>query len=195
MAPPSTPEPRLGLPLERALRQPERRILAGLAAPLAAVALLLAAGPAVASEGGLQIYPDRKLVYLIIGFAVLIPLLDVLLFRPLFRVLDERHERIEGAKVRADDVSRRAGELVQRFELAVQQARAAAEAERQQLLETERQEQVARVANEREQAERSLQTARREVTRAVVDARQFLRRDAESLAREAAARVLGRSLS
>jgi len=177
------------------LRQADRRILAGLAAPLVGGALLLAAAPAGAAEGGLQIYPDRKLLYLIVGFAILIPLLDVLLFRPLFRVLDERHERIEGAKTRAEEVARRAGELVQRFESAVGQARADAEAERQRLLEGERREQVSRVAGEREEAERSLQAARREVGRAVTDARQFLRRDAESLAREAAARVLGRSLS
>ncbi len=177
------------------MSQPDRRILAGLAAPLAASALLVTATPALASEGGLQIYPDAKLVYLIVGFAVLIPILDALLFRPIFRVLDERHQRIEGAKARADEVQRHAGELVQRFELAVQQARSGAEAERQQVLERERREHAARVASERQEAERSLQAARREVARAVTDARQFLRRDAESLAREAAARVLGRSLS
>jgi F-type H+-transporting ATPase subunit b len=177
------------------LSQPDRRILAGLAVPLAAGALLLTAAPALASEGGLQIYPDSRFLYLLVGFAILIPIVDVLLFRPIFRVLDERHERIEGAKARADEVQRRASELVQRFELAVQQARAGAEAERQQLLERERRDHATRVASEREEAERSLATARREVARAVTDARQFLRRDAESLAREAAARVLGRSLS
>lgn len=167
----------------------------GAIASLAGAALLVA-GPAWAAEGGLQIIPDPKLLaVLVIVFALLIAPVNRLLVQPLLRVLDERHERIEGARARAGAVAQEAESVLSGYQAALDQARRAAAAERQRQLETARREEKATSGGAREAAEEQIERARGEIDAALVTARGTLRREAELLAREAAERILGRRLA
>src|SRR5690606_37870075 len=108
-------------------------------AQLPLVAGLLAATPAHAAEEGLQLVPEpQRLLFLFVLFIVLVPLLNALLFRPLLRVLEERSQRIEGARARAAQLSARAAELVAKHEEAVRQVREVAQRERAQAVEEAR---------------------------------------------------------
>jgi F-type H+-transporting ATPase subunit b len=164
-------------------------------------ALFFAASPALASEGhggghSLVLFPEwTELVPLIVLFLLLIPLVNTLLFKPVFRILDAREERIDGARRRATRLEHDAAAVVERYRLAVSEVRAEADAERKASLEAARRAQAERIAVERAEAERQLEASRRELDGALVGARESLRRDVEALAREAATRILGRSLS
>ncbi len=167
------------------------RLAAGPIGLLVAVTSL----PAVAAEGGLQIFPDgRTLVVLLILFALLIPLTDRILFRPLLRVLDEREERIAGARGRAVELAAEAKQLLGRYEAALRDAREHADGERKAYLRSARQEQAEALLAARRQSEEELARTRSEVGTAVERARAGLRREAETLAREVATRLLGRGL-
>lgn len=164
-------------------------------APVAA-SVLLAATPAAAAEGGLQIFPDPLfLVCLMAIFGLLILPLNKLLFSPLLRVLDERRERIEGAKGRAEQVAKEADGVLARYETEVRAAKDEAETGRRSMIESARREQADATASVRAEAEQRLAGARDEVGRSLTQARTELRAHAEELAREAASRVLGRPLS
>jgi F-type H+-transporting ATPase subunit b len=163
---------------------------------LSALAALLLAAPArAAAEEGLDIFPDLHVLVLIALFLVLIYPCHKLLFTPLLRVLDERRERIDGARARAERLSRDADELLGRYESAVQGARTEAEAARRKALEAARKNQARLTAQARAEAERELHAAREDVARELERAREQLRRDAQQLARAAATQVLGRVLS
>jgi len=172
-------------------------------APRLAVAtsLLLAAAPAFASEGhggghSLVLFPEwTELVPLIVLFVLLIPLVNGLLFKPLFRILDAREERLDGARRRAARLDHEAAAVMERYRAAVSEVRAAADAERKETIETARRIQAGRLAAERAEAERHLEAARQELEGALTGARASLRQDVELLAQEAATRILGRSLS
>ncbi len=165
--------------------------------PIALVALgaWLMPGTALAADT-LVLIPDLTvLTVMLVGFVVLIFPLNALLFRPIFRALDARAERIAGARDRSESLQRDADDVLERCEIAIREARSDAEAARQSQLESARADQVERTANARAEAERILDNARGELEASLGEARAQLRQQAEDLARSAAERVLGRTLS
>ncbi|HVS09735.1 MAG TPA: ATP synthase F0 subunit B, partial [Planctomycetota bacterium] len=130
-------------------------------ASLSALAVWLAAAPAwAAAEEGLDIFPDARVLALIALFLILIYPSQKLLFVPLLRVLDERRERIEGARAKAERLSRDTDEVLARYESAVQSARGEAEVARRTALETARKNQTRLTAQARAEAEEELLAAR-----------------------------------
>ena len=172
---------------------------------IVSAALLLAlAAPAHAAEGGLQIFPDialgaspleSRFVQLLILFVLLIFPVNQLLLKPLLAVLDERAARIEGTRKRAGELGVQAEAALARYQAAVEQARKQAEELRKGTLEGARGDQARILSEARRGAEGEVSAARSGVADALTGARASLRGDTEALAREVAARVLGRALS
>jgi len=159
-----------------------------------AAATMLEAAPAHAAEG-LNLLPEPAvLVALLVLFALLVPVLNAVLFKPILRVLDEREQRIDGARRRAEELTRQAERTLQQYETSVREARTSAEAHRKQTLERAQRQQATVVADERGKAEQTLERTRSEVGSALAGARAELQSQARELAREVAARVLGRAL-
>ncbi len=165
-------------------------------AALASAAALLAPATAQAAGGGLEIIPNpATMIPLIVLFALMIVPVNRLLIQPMLRVLEERDERIAGARAKAGDVGKRADEVLASYEERVAAARDAAETERRSKLDEAKGAQADRVGQERATAEGRLEQARGEVQSALEQARGSLRAQAEQLARDAAEKMLGRSLS
>jgi F0F1-type ATP synthase membrane subunit b/b' len=171
--------------------------VAALARAALAPGLAFAAGDAAASEGGLELFPDWRfqLPLLVAFFAALVPVVDRLLLRPLLQVLEARAERTDGARKRAGRLEEQARELVARYEGSIADARRSAEAARRELLEQVRRRVAEQIAAARVDAEQEMGRVRREVGSALAEARVALRAQSAELAREAVARVLGRSVA
>lgn len=160
---------------------------------LAAAIALLAPGAAHAA-GALNIIPEwRKVVQLLVVFVIFVPVLNVLLFQPLLRVLEEREKRIDGARTRARDLASQAGTLLARHDEAIRSAREVAHVEQMQIVEQARGTHRSTVGEARAVAEQEVAAARAELARAADGVRASLGAEAEPLAREIAARLLGRS--
>ncbi len=164
----------------------------------AALATVLAAGPAFAAEGGIQILPelfgmDGLLVLLALFVALIYPV-NKLIFGPIFSVLDEREERIDGARSRAGEVSSEAEAVLERYEQTVARARSDAADERKGRLDEAREAEKNATAQARTEAEEQIERARGEIASSLETARSELRPRAEDLARDAAERILGRAL-
>jgi F-type H+-transporting ATPase subunit b len=163
---------------------------------LGAILALLAWPAAAGAAGGtLEIFPDHRVLILVVLFALLVIPTQRVLFAPVMRALEERRSRIEGARERAGALSAKAEEMLRRYDQAVREARDAAEQERRGTVDEARREQGRTVAEARQAAEKKGASARTEISAALESAREQLRRETELLAREAASRVLGRSLS
>jgi F-type H+-transporting ATPase subunit b len=175
---------------------------------VAALSLLAFAQSAAAAEGGLEIFPDlveivqtgasplgSRFVQLVVLFLLLIWPVNRLVITPLLHVLDERSARIEGTRKRAGEVGASADAALARYSAAVEEARKQAGELRKSALETARSDQVRILADARRAAEAEVAAARSGVAGALGKARATLRSETEALAREAAARVLGRPLS
>ncbi|MCG8590557.1 MAG: ATP synthase F0 subunit B [Proteobacteria bacterium] len=162
----------------------------------AALACLLWAEPAAAAEGGLVLIPDvRVMLPLMVLFVVLVPVLNRLLFRPLLQVLEQREERIEGARRRAEQLRVDADAVLRRYEQAVNEVREEAERSRRERIDATRVEQLRLRDEAREAAEQQIEAGRQQLEGERNEAQSGLRSAAEALAREAADRILGRALS
>jgi F-type H+-transporting ATPase subunit b len=156
---------------------------------------VLLAGDAAAAEGGLELMPDLQLLgALLILFALLVVPVNAIIFKPIFRALDEREDKISGTRARAERLERDAQAVLERYQSAVREVREEAESARRARLETTRGETAQTTAEARAAAEGEIERARAELSAALEDARASLRAQSQELAREAAARVLGRAL-
>jgi len=166
---------------------------------LGAIASLLVAAPAFAAEGGLEIFPDFSptgpLVQLIVLFLLTIYPANKLIFHPLLDMFEERDARIAGARKKAGELSTRADEVLARYEAGLARARKEAEGVRRDQLEAARHEQAAVTREARIGAEREVTEARTRLAGRIDEVRGQLRTESGALAREVAARVLGRPLS
>jgi F0F1-type ATP synthase membrane subunit b/b' len=163
---------------------------------VAALCLLgLAAGDAAAAEG-LELFPNpRILLALLVAFALLVPIVNRALLAPMLRVLDARAERTGGARRRAAHLEESAREAMARYEHSVLETRRAAESARRTALEEARRLAAEETGAARADAELELGRARAAVAASLAEARRGLRAQSTALAREAAARVLGRELA
>lgn len=144
----------------------------------------------IADESGLG-----ALWVMLIAFALLVFPLNALIFQPIFRALDARSERIQGARTRSEHLQREADAILARYEAAVRETRGEAEAARQVEIARAREEQTALTSQAKQDAERQLEGARADLVRSLDSARASLRASADELARAAAEQVLGRALS
>jgi F-type H+-transporting ATPase subunit b len=161
---------------------------------IVALVSLMAALPAQAA-GDLVLIPDPWVtgILLVVFVAIIFPL-NSLIFQPLLRVMDEREEKIDGAKRRASSVEEQAQEALDRYEESIRSAYDEAAVERRRQLEVARAELQSVTSSAKEVAERDVARAREELEGSLGEARETLRAGAEDLASLAAERILGRSL-
>ena len=185
-----------------------RRVLAiGLATLAATICLASLAASSASASDNLVLIPDFGLFdwfgesyfgdlwIMLIGFVLLVFPLNELIFKPIFRSLDARAERINGARSRSVDLQGQADGALERYETAIRAARSDSDQSRQVGLLRVREEQAALTTEARGEAERELENARAELGQSLEEARASLRANAEELAGAAAEQVLGRALS
>ncbi|HZU83135.1 MAG TPA: ATP synthase F0 subunit B [Polyangiaceae bacterium] len=137
---------------------------------------------------------DLSVVVQAVLFVALTVALKPLMFDPMLKLFEEREKRIDGAKVQARRIDEKSATALDRYETEMARARAAANAERDRI----RAEGLAR--------EQQILSTVRATTAAAVDAgkraahaeaervRARLKIDAADMARDLAARVLGREV-
>ena len=169
---------------------------AGSGAWLAGAATALAA-PAAHAAGQLKLIPDdwNVVIVLVVGFALLIPVVNALIVQPVLKVVDEREDKIAGARRRAEKLERDADAVLARYEEEVRETREACDRDRRAHLDAARAQQTEIASEARSEAEREIAQSRRELDASLADARASLRGAAEQLARQAAERILGRTVA
>jgi len=159
------------------------------------LAVLLCTAPAHAA-GDLVLFPEPQLLLmLIVFFVALVFPINNLIFKPIFQALDEREERIAGARQRAVHIEAEADKVLARFEAAIREARSGAEVARKEHVTQARGEQASIGAAARAEAEQRVEAARAELERSLAEARSGLQATSRDLAAAAAESILGRPLS
>ncbi len=164
-------------------------------ASFAWLAVVTVAQPAAAS-GDLVIFPDPPiLVALIIAFVILVFPLNAAIFKPLFRVMDEREAKIKGATEEAKQLVGKAEVLTSDYRDGIRSARDDAEAARKEQLEAARSEHASITGAARAESEDEVSHARTEIEASLDEARATLEAASRDLAKVAAERILGRPLA
>lgn len=150
---------------------------------------------ALAEGATLNLEPNPTWVVLnLVVFALLLYPTQRLLLGPLVRILEEREERTTGALSRAATLREQTSALQVDLEARLTRTRADAAVHRGRILEETEAEERQLLEAARAETARTLETVRSRIAEELEVARQTLREDAPALAREAVARILGRSL-
>jgi F-type H+-transporting ATPase subunit b len=143
----------------------------------------------------LQILPDLTLAIQIVLFLFFIWIMNVLLFRPTLKVLEEREQRIDGARSRAAQLEAGVEGAIERHTARVREARGAGEKGRAQLVQEALVEEE-RIASEgRAQAAETSARIRETIGREAASARVELEAQARQFASLITEQILGRKIA
>ena len=142
----------------------------------------------------LKIPPDYTFLVQIVIFVALWMALKRLWFDPALRLIRERAARSEGAIAEARGIQSEAERLRAQHAVALDEARAEAQREMQEVLRTAEAQQKRLIAEARDEARRTLEEVRGRVAEEVVIARRGLTDSAQEVARIVAQKLLGRAV-
>lgn len=146
------------------------------------------------AENSIQLVPDGTLFVHIAVILVMVVVLNVTLFKPINRILEEREERTRGRLSQAQQILADVGAKVSQYEQGLREARS----EGYRLLEQERAiglgERESRIARLKEEVTGWAAAERAAINRQVGEAQLGLEQEARAFAGEIASRILGRAM-
>lgn len=137
---------------------------------------------------------DWTLILQFVNFIVLMFVLNLLLYRPLQRILAKRRETIEGDEARARDLAAQIDEKMARYQQQLQEAKSQGAQEKAQLRQAAAKEEAQILGAAQGEASELLQQIKSQVNAEAETARKTLKNETDALAGQVAAKVLGRAL-
>jgi len=152
--------------------------------------------PALASSegGGVTVVPDWSVSIQIVNFLFLIFVLNLLLFRPIRRILKERRDKMKGTEAAIDNASRTVQEKDAAFDKAIRDARAKGLKEKETLVKQAEEEERRQIESINSKALAELEEIRRKIGADAERARQDLQPQVGAFAREITQKILGRAV-
>jgi F-type H+-transporting ATPase subunit b len=152
--------------------------------------------PALASSegGGVTVVPDWSVSIQIINFLFLIFVLNLLLFRPIRRILQERREKIKGMESAIDNAGRSVEEKNTAFDKAIRDARAKGLKEKESLVKQAEEEERRQIEAINSKALAELEEMRRKISADAERARKDLQPQVGAFAKEITQKILGRAV-
>lgn len=139
--------------------------------------------------------PDLSVFWVVFFVLLLALILDRLFFRPLLGAIKQREGAAASAKALADQAAAEARRATEEFDRQTTVARTEVYKQMDEMRRAAMEDRASLVDATRKEADAALAQARADLTRDVNEARARLDADAETLATEAASRILGRRVS
>lgn len=138
---------------------------------------------------------DIVFLFQAVNFLLLMFLLNILLYRPIRKVLADRDAEIAASREKTASVDREVQEKMLRYEQKLREIKAAANEERHRLIGEARSEESRVIGAAREESSQAMAALQGVIQKEAREAETFLRSQAESLSRVISEKVLGRSLT
>lgn len=162
----------------------------------AGIFTLCSAHPALASGegGGVTVVPDWSVTLQIANFLFLIFALNLLLYRPIRRILKERRDKIKGMELTIQNATQGVQEKEAAFAKAIKDARAKGIKEKEGLVQQAEAEERKLIESINAKAQAELEEIRKKVKADAERARQTLQQDVGGFANEITRKILGRAV-
>jgi len=138
---------------------------------------------------------DIVFLFQTVNFLLLMYLLNILLYRPIRKVLADRDAEIASSREKTASVDREVQEKMLRYEQKLRDVKAAANEDRHRLIEEAKSEEGRITGSARDEASQSMAALKDAIQKEAREAETFLQAQAESLSRVISEKVLGRSLT
>ncbi len=147
------------------------------------------------ASGAVNLDFDATFVLQMGVFALLFVVLKPVLFDPMLKLFEERERRTDGARVAARKMDEQAGELLQRYEAELEKVRRAATEERERLRAEGSRLEAQILAEARADVAKIVEEGSAKIALEASAVRSQLKAQSGQIAREVAARVLGREVA
>lgn len=137
---------------------------------------------------------DLAFVIQLINFLVLLAVLNILLYKPIRKVLAERQGKITDAKSRAEAVDQDVQAKMAEYEARLREMKSGAADERGLLVKEAQAEEATILEAARKEASEAISAIKSRVAKEAADARVILQEQAKILSVDICEKVLGRSL-
>jgi F-type H+-transporting ATPase subunit b len=148
-----------------------------------------------AGRGAGMINIDIVLLFQVVNFLVLLFILNILLYKPIRKVLAERAAEIAASKEKTVSVDQEVREKMSQYEQKLHEVKAEATEERYKMLRAAREEEAQHLEAARREAADELARIRESIEKETVQAEAFLTAQADTLSHRICEKVLGRSLA
>ena len=143
----------------------------------------------------MEIFPNWTFFPILFFLILLTFILNRLLFRPLGKVLEEREQKITGARHEAEEIRRASQDKGMEFDRKLREARREADHQVAQVKNAALSEKSVVVTQRRSETEKMLAEAKADIRTKMDEARIKLEAEAESFASQIASRILKRPVS
>jgi F-type H+-transporting ATPase subunit b len=145
--------------------------------------------------GGVTVVPDWTVGIQIVNFLFLIFVLNLLLFRPIRKILQQRREKIKGMESAIENAGKSVQEKESAFERAIRDARSKGLKEKEALVKQAEEEERRQVEAISSKAQAELEEMRRKIAADAERTRHSLQQQIGAFANDIAQKILGRTVS
>ena len=144
--------------------------------------------------GGVKVIPDGSVLIQIVNFVFLIWALNMLLYRPIRKILAQRKEKIGGLELSIETSNKDAQEKDQAFAEGIKEARAKGLRERESLVQQATDEEKSIVAEINRKAQAVLAEVRTKIKNDAQAVKESLQKEVDNFADQICQKILGRTV-
>ena len=157
-------------------------------------ALVLYAGVALGSEGGITVIPDVSVFIQIANFLLIIWVLNIILYKPIRNILIQRKEKITTSEQNIEKLSNEAKEKDEAFSSGIKDARAKGLNQKDALLKAAADEEKEIIDKINQKAQANLAEVREKIAKDAESVRASLQKEVDNFAGAIGEKILGRTV-
>ena len=144
--------------------------------------------------GGVVVTPDGSLLIQIANFVFVIWVLNLLLYKPIRKILSQRKEKVEGLELSIETSAKDAMEKDEAFLAGVKEARLKGVEKKNELVQEAADEEKSIIADINQKAQAELKEVREKIKKEAATARDSLQKEVDSFADQISEKILGRAV-
>jgi len=173
------------------MRLAGKRIVTG----AVAVCGVLLSVQGVRAEGGITVIPDSSVIWQIINFIVLVGVLNLVLYKPIRKVVGQRKEKMEGLGSNIEAFTQDAADKARAWTEGVKKAKARGMDEKNVLIEAAAGEEKKIMDEIYQQSQKTLAQTREQIAVDAAKAAEALQREIDGFAAAIGSKILGRDVA
>jgi F-type H+-transporting ATPase subunit b len=143
---------------------------------------------------GIQVIPDSSVVIQVVNFIFLIWVLNIILYKPIRKIVAERKSKVEGLEGRINSLNQDALEKDQAYGAGIKDARTKGLAEKDAMIQAAEEEEKKVVRTITAKAQADLSEIRKKIIADTEEVRVILQKEVDAFAVEIGQKILGRAV-
>ncbi len=151
-------------------------------------------GASTVFAAGIEVIPDSSVVIQVVNFIFLIWVLNIILYKPIRKIVAERKNKVEGLESRITSLNQDALEKDQAYGSGIKDARTKGLADKEAMIQSAEEEEKRVVREITEKAQADLTEIRKKIIADTEKVKTILQKEVDTFAAEIGQKILGRAV-